>query len=130
MRMAVGRTTQIGTLSKSTEHENDESRSRLTNKREVCAKARRNADAEDVLATAMVVKIDVWYKLVIPCFAFPFMGEVARGRSEVQGRRKWSLCFRDATSGIISLWRAYMYTYIRARRGRCRHSISRVRRNP
>ncbi|KYM84109.1 hypothetical protein ALC53_05486 [Atta colombica] len=28
------------------------------------------------------VKTDVWYKLVIPCFAFPFMGEVARGRSE------------------------------------------------
>lgn len=42
--------------------------------------------AEDVLATTMVVKTDVWYKLVIPCFAFPFMGEVARGRSEVQGR--------------------------------------------
>lgn len=42
--------------------------------------------AEDVLAATMVVKTDVWYKLVIPCFAFPFMGEVARGRSEVQGR--------------------------------------------
>jgi len=42
--------------------------------------------AEDVLAAIMVVKTDVWYKLVIPCFAFPFMGEVARGRSEVQGR--------------------------------------------
>jgi hypothetical protein len=25
------------------------------------------------------------------------MGEVARGRSEVQGRRKWPLCFRAAT---------------------------------
>lgn len=41
---------------------------------------------KDVLAATMVVKTDVWYKLVIPCFAFPFMGEVARGRSEVQGR--------------------------------------------
>jgi len=55
---------------------------------------------EDVLAAIMVVKTDVWYKLVIPCFAFPFMGEVARGRSEVQGRWKCSLCFRIATSGI------------------------------
>lgn len=63
---------------------------------------------EDALATAMVVKIDVWYKLVIPCFAFPFMSEVARGRSEVQGRRKWTLCFRDATSGI-SLQISYVH---------------------
>lgn len=56
----------------------------------------------------MVVKIDVWYKLVIPCFAFPFISEVARGRSEVQGRRKWPLCFRDATSGIGLSIRMYV----------------------
>jgi len=66
------------------------------------ARARANAD---VLATATVLKTDVWYRLVIPCFAFPFMGEVARGRSEVQGRRKWPLCFRAATRAPASAGR-------------------------
>ena len=71
--------------------------------------------AEDVLGTAMVVKTDVWYKLVIPCFAFPFMGEVARGRSEGPRSMKVLALFSQRNVWHRPLGSVHSY----ARRGRC-----------